>query len=364
MTKKEKPSRSEALAGRTTNEGRESLSLHEKLEKYSKAKQRQGVILNYLKDISTGRTKSPAVGVIDYQKTHSQISSCFNYLVFNDYYTVGETRLVKATSCKKHLLCAPCAIRRAAKSVRAYLERFEAIIASQSDLEPYHVVLTVKNGQSLEERFKHLQKAMKAILKSRRNNSSRGDSFNEFCKMQGGVYSYELTRSEKGWHPHIHMIALVPKSNPIVFDKYKAKESQLSKDWHRITGDSFIVYSEPLYGHVVDSFCEVFKYALKFSDMTPENVVEAFGHLRGKRLQGSFGSFRGVEVPSDMNEETLEDLPYMELIYQWLNNRFSLQSHRMIDAEIGEGTRLREGATFESGDHGSERLRERCTEHQ
>ena len=331
MTDKEKPLSSGALAGVADNKGPESLSLHERIDKYTIAKRRQGVILNHLRDISSGIAAAPSHGVIDYSRLISNIGDCFNYLVFHNYYTVDELRLVRATSCKKHLLCAPCAIRRAAKAVRAYLARFKEIKASQGDLEPFLLTLTVKNGHSLPERFQHLAKSMKAILKSRRNYASNGRGYNEFCKIEGGVYSYELSHSFHGWHPHIHMIVMVPKSTPIDFDPYSPKSSKLSRDWQNITGDSFIVDVRPIEGDPVQGFIEVFKYALKFSDLTPEQTVEAYSYLKGKRLQGSFGCFRGVDVPDSMNDDPLEDLPFIELIYKYQGNSFSLQSSRNID---------------------------------
>lgn len=332
MTDKEKPLCSEALAGTTANKGSESLSLHERIDKYTIAKRRQGVILNHLRDISSGNAKPPKVGLIDYQKVISNVGDCFNYLVFHNYYQIDETRLIRSTSCKKHLLCAPCAIRRAAKSVRAYLDKFKEIIASQSDLEPYLLTLTVKNGKDLPERFTHLQNSMKSILKSRRNYASRGNGFNEFCKIDGAVYSYELTHSEHGWHPHIHMVVMVPKSEKVDFNPLSPKSSKLSKDWKNITGDSFIVDIRPITGDPVEGFIEVFKYALKFSELTPAQTVEAYAFLQGKRLQGSFGSFRGVEVPENLNEDSLEDEPYIELIYKYIGQNFTLDSTKHVEA--------------------------------
>uniref|UniRef100_UPI0014461982 protein rep n=1 Tax=Ningiella ruwaisensis TaxID=2364274 RepID=UPI0014461982 len=248
MTDKEKPLGDMALPGNLTHKGSESLSLHKRIEKYSKAKQRQVHILNHLKATSSGNEPQPLHGVIDYPKVISELGSCFNYLVFHNYYTVDKLRLVKATSCKKHLLCAPCAIRRAAKAVEAYLGKFNEIIASQGDLEPYLLTLTIKNGQDLAERFDHLNKSMKSVLKARRNHKSSGWGYNEFCKMKGGVYSYELTHSEHGWHPHIHIVALLSKDDLIDFDIRIPKQSQLSKDWKKITGDSFIVDIRPITG--------------------------------------------------------------------------------------------------------------------
>jgi plasmid rolling circle replication initiator protein Rep len=331
MTEKEKPLRDVALAGDFTNKGQESLSLQKRIDKYTIAKRRQGQILNHLEGISSGLEKTPSYGVIDYSKVISNLSTCFNYLVFHNYYTVDKLRLIKATSCKQHLLCAPCAIRRAAKAVECYLGRFNEIIALQGDLEPYLLTLTIKNGHDLQERFEHLAKSMKAILKSRRNFDSRNTGFNEFCKIDGGVYSFELSHSEHGWHPHIHIVVLLRKTDLIDFNPRKPKDSQLSKDWKNITGDSFIVDIRPIKGDPAEGFVEVFKYALKFSDLTSAQTVEAYSFLRGKRLQGSFGSFRGVEVPTNLNDEALAELPYIELIYKYLGHNFSLTSAKNIE---------------------------------
>lgn len=332
MSEKEKPLSDDALAGEITNKGLETKSVSERVEKFTNAKHRQDAILNHLRDISTLKVKPPVIGHIDYNKTISAIADCFNYLEFRDYYTVGENRLVKAFSCKKHLLCAPCAIRRASKSTMAYLDKFNEINASQSDLEPYMLTLTVKNGDDLQERFNHLQQSMKKILKSRRKYFARGNGFNEFCKIEGAVYSYELTHSTHGWHPHIHMIILLKKGTKIDFSLRNPKASRLSKDWHKVTGDSFIVDVRAITGSTpVQGFIEVFKYALKFSDLTPEQNLFAYSFLRSKRLQGSFGLFRGVEIPESLDEDSLDGLPYMELIYKYLNSSFTLTKHTHVE---------------------------------
>ena len=48
------------------------------------------------------------------------------------------------------------------------------------------------------------------MLKDRRRDSEKkGRGFCEFSKIDGCVYSYEITNKGNGWHPHIHMVALV-----------------------------------------------------------------------------------------------------------------------------------------------------------
>lgn len=331
MSETKKPLRDSALAAVVTNKGLQIKSVNERVEKYTIAKHRQGLIIDHLEMVSSLKFKPPVVGKIQYQKTASQMRECFSYLKFWDYYTVGKNCLVQAYSCKKHLLCAPCAIRRATKATLAYMDRFNEINALRDDLDPYMLTLTVKNGSSLQERFEHLQSSMKKILKSRRNFAKRGTGFNEFCKIQGAVYSYELTHSEHGWHPHIHIIVLLKKGDKIDFSKRNPKDSKLSKDWLKVTGDSFIVDVRPITGDPVEGFIEVFKYALKFSDLSPEQTVYAYSFLRSKRLQGSFGLFRGVEIPEILTDDPLVGLPYIEMIYKYYNSMYTLTTYAHIE---------------------------------
>ncbi|MFX9703696.1 replication protein, partial [Acinetobacter baumannii] len=62
----------------------------------------------------------------------------------------------------------------------------------------------------------------------------KGRGFNEFCKINGAMYSYENTYNEKTneWHPHIHVFALL--------DDW-IDQDELSQYWQSITGDSMVV---------------------------------------------------------------------------------------------------------------------------
>jgi plasmid rolling circle replication initiator protein Rep len=325
MTDKEKPLHDEALAGISQNKGSETSLLPSRLERYSKSKSRQLKIVNYLRDIANGKIDFKKEYPLDFKKYSSLVGSCGNYLVFNNYYTVDKVRLAKASFCKTHLLCPLCAIRRGSKQVQGYLSKFNEIVSKNPHLEAHFLTLTVKNGFDFEERLLHLQKSIKSLLKSRRNYETRSNGFNEFCKIKGAVYSYEFSYSEKhGWHPHIHMVIFTDKNNPIDFDVRNPKNSQLSKDWLSLTGDSFIVDCRLLKGEPSEAFCEVFKYALKYSSMSIGNNITAFMHLKGRRLQGSFGVFRGVKIPNELTDELLDDLPYIELFYKYSKTGYSL----------------------------------------
>lgn len=243
-----------------------------------------------------------------------KLQKCGQWLVFRHYYTVDKLRLRGADFCKKHLLCPLCAIRRGAKYLRAYMERLEVVLAEKPSLKAYMVTLTVVDGEDLIERFNHLRQAMKAMTQARRNYlmSPENRRHVEFAKSFGGVFSIEAKRGKNSglWHPHAHMIWLC---------EVPPDQAKLSQEWRHWTGDSSIVDVRPFHDqqNVVTGFLEVFKYALKFSELPLDDNWDAYHALSGKRLVDSFGCLRGVEVTDDLTDELLDDLPYIDLFYQW-----------------------------------------------
>lgn len=258
--------------------------------------------------------KSDALDIAEYigtlpdqQALAARVAGCGDYLVFRHYYTVDLVRLHGARLCMKHLLCPLCAIRRGSKALKAYWDRWECIKAQKPLLRPFLVTLTVKDGPDLEERFKHLHKSQRELWM--RKHRGRGSCLQG---VEGAVWSYEIKRGSGSgvWHPHLHMIAL-SENQPDAFE--------LAREWKEITGDSHIVDVRPM-GDAAEDFMEVFKYAVKFSDQPVEDTWHAYQTLAGKRLLGSAGAFRGVEVPESLldDPEGLEDLPFVTLFYRYL----------------------------------------------
>lgn len=269
-----------------------------------------------------GKAKKGALDVAEYMATipkhqaaAARVMTCGDYLVFRHYYTRDEVRLHGAYLCKKHLLCPLCAIRRGAKALKAYLDRWEVIKAQNPALRPFLVTLTVRDGSDLLERFQHLHKAQHELWK--RKLRGRGSVLDG---VQGAVWSYEVKRGSGSgkWHPHLHMIALA---------ETMPDQIALAAEWKNITADSHIVDVRPISQQdPVSGFIEVFKYAVKFSDQTPEDTVHGWEVLAGKRLLASSGCFRGVEVPSDLldSAEGFEGLPFWSMFYKYLPVGYSL----------------------------------------
>ena len=285
----------DSLAGETGVQGIENLP--KRVDRYGKAKGQALDIAEYIQTLP------------EHQKVAERLKACGDYLVFRHYFTVDQVKLHGASLCMKHLLCPLCAIRRGAKALKAYLDRWELIKLEKTSLKPFLITLTVKDGPDLLERFNHLVRAQRELWK--RKHRKYASSLDGVC---GAVWSYEVKRGSGSgaWHPHLHMIALAAEA---------PDQGQLSAEWHNITGDSFIVDVRPIDQlDTAAGFCEVFKYAVKFSDQPPADTVHAWLTLGGKRLLGSAGCFRGVEVPESLldDPEGLGELPYVTLFYRYL----------------------------------------------
>ena len=271
-------------------------ALPQRVDRYSKARKSALDIAEYMAH-STG-----------HQGMAAKVQGCGDYLLFRHFFTVDQVKLHAAQFCKKHLLCPLCAIRRGAKALAAYLARWEAIKLQRPGVRPFLVTLTVKDGPDLAERFTHLHKAQHELWK--RKHRGRGCVLDG---VDGAVWSYEVKRGEGSgmWHPHLHMIALA---------EVEPSAEKLSREWHEITGDSFIVDVRPISQEdPVSGFIEVFKYAVKFSDQEPADTVHAWEKLKGKRLLASAGCFRGVDVPDELTDDAsdLQGLPFMDMLYRY-----------------------------------------------
>jgi hypothetical protein len=279
--------------------------------------------------------------------------------------------MIAGCTCKKHLLCALCAIRRAAKMIAQYSDKIAQVkTESKTEFDEWMITFTIRNGEDLDERFNHLLESMKRHLTKRRDALKKNPKTDSVLKaIEAAVYSYEVTHSEeKGFHPHCHMVALVPKGIfrysdmtikgktvkvPVEFHR------EVVREWSEITGDSKIIdvrliesdrmpeRGESIEGTRLKALIEVFKYALKMNRLSKDHDVdseesvriqiEAYEILKGRRLVGSFGELRGLNVPDNLNDEPLTDaeLPYVDLIYQYSGVNFGYQMTNHTEAFSG-----------------------------
>jgi hypothetical protein len=287
-------------------------SIEEKVQRYGTAKARNRQMADHLAQLSTVSLATKRL----YGRLSHAMYECASWLVLHHYPASGQTRVGRTTTCKKHLLCPVCAILRSAKMLRRYEERITHLAPSH-DFEL--VTLTVKNGPDLWERFLHLKHAFKRLR-------TRGrDGYGPWVDVAGAVWSVEFTYSdEHGWHPHLHIITAKAKgATPFRY----GQGSPLSNEWHNLTGDSYIVHASPVSAHgdgIAAAVCEVLKYALKFSDLSPEKNLHAFHTLSGKRLIASSGCLFGLVLPDEDNgiEEPIDE-HYVELFYRYTSGGYT-----------------------------------------
>lgn len=317
----------------------------DRIAKYSGLKKRSLEMRDFLTDLSNeipslldDGKRNISTEMDEAKRVSSEISGCANYLVFHNYYTIEEIRLSKTITCKKHLLCPFCAARRASKQVEKNGDRIKKVLKENKNLIPVMITLTVKNGDDLTERFEHIKKSFQK-LQQKRKDAIRGKTETEFTKVQGSMFSYEVTNKGNGWHPHIHMIALL--------DDY-IDQGKLSREWEAITKDSKIVDIRKITSKsgqtldISDALLEVFKYALKFSDLDLELTWEAYRTLKGKRLLGAFGNLWGSTLePETLLDDLLDDLPYLEMFYTYSKHLGSYELKTSIKKEaIGKAETL------------------------
>lgn len=324
---------SEAQAGRSSLVDEQAeriarLAIHKK-----RSKQQEDFLFN-LASYKAAYDKPAYADEVDMASRYAyRLGKCGNFLLFHNYYTLGETRLVKRHSCDVGLLCCGCAAIRAAKAAKAYQAKVEHVMQGKRGLKPVFITYTVKNGECLRERMEHLQQAFRRILDRRRDSLKKGRGFVELSKLEGGVFSYEFTKNPKTgeWHPHVHMFALANQW---------LDQEKLAQEWLGVTGDSFIVdvrrvKKDKQFGYG-KAFAEVCKYALKFSDLSPSDTWQAFKILKGHRLSGSFGCLWGVEIPKSLEDDPIkkDDLPYLEMVYLYKRNAgYSLEATRHIQPQ-------------------------------
>jgi hypothetical protein len=296
-------------------------ALPSRLERYGKAHERALAMRSFLQEIALGCDDLRDRRAI--QRRALNLEACGSWLQFRHYHTIDEIRLHAAKFCQQDRLCPLCAIRRGSKLLRPYVEKSMALMMHHPDLRPYHVVHTVKNGPDLGERFRHLRSSLSTLHDRGKWARNRGQAWSEAALAVGSVTSIEVKRGEGtrggGWHPHAHAVWFCGR---------QPDQQALSDEWKQLTGDSHNVYVEPFHFAQADleptldnmaaDFCEVFKYAVKFSSMDLCDNWHAFEVLFGKRLLAGRGALHGIKVPDDLLDAPLEvaDLPFVDLFFR------------------------------------------------
>lgn len=119
------------------------------------------------------------------------------------------------------------------------------------------------------------------------------------------VVSIEIAhRGKNGWHPHINILACSDNEIPIEKTYTRGTTNPgLLNEWKLLTNGTSYVHNIRKIEVQKDHFSrsgigEVFKYAIKFSDLTVEQLAEVMAiQMKNKyRFFATYGAFRGWEI--------------------------------------------------------------------
>jgi Replication protein len=313
QVEREDPRPVDTLAGETERGWDNEARLPERLARLAKAKERGLAMRDFILRCVVPKTAGT-------RRAQRELQHCGSYLVFRHYLESGRVRLHAFRSCRQHLICPFCAIRRGARMWQRYVERVDFVMSANASLRAYMVTLTVRDGEDLSERYDHLHRSVKRLHHRRH---LEGDS--EMHKVAGAVWSYEFKRGSGSglWHPHVHAVYLAVEA----LDK-----TALAREWREVTGDSFVVDVHALYGERADAFSEVFKYAVKFANLPLEDSWRGYQVLKSRRLVASCGLLWGVNV-SELVDEAIEFERYVELAFIFMRGVGYVRD-RVVGAEV------------------------------
>jgi len=270
---------------------------------------------------------------------NANVYNCGSWLKFRNYIDLDKNSLHKARFCKKDKICPACAARRAAKQVqKVYKELY-----SNEDLLKgnwYYIVMPVVHNSSEEfgTVFKRVQTALKKINQAIRNEERGKNSNNWFTNFDGIYYSIEETKTDNGWNVHANLLCrskkplqgLIrkhPKKNNGVFWNLDAVETlkQIAEGSLNISISPIKVSNKE---ELLKNLQEVFKYSLKFQELSPDDLLIAYRGLYRKRLIGTMGTLRGLSTDIKFNDEEIEDELFIETIYHYIKT-YKLSSQKM-----------------------------------
>jgi hypothetical protein len=276
-------------------------------------------------------------------QTSARVHNCGSWLYFRNYEDIDKSTLKKANFCNKDKICPACASRRANKRVEKVLGQLSSN-PSLIDGYWYYIVLPVRHtaDESLGVVFERLQKGLKGISKALRNVRNGQGTENYFAQNFDGImYSIEETKTENGWNVHANLLCRSDKPLRGLIKKPKSKNGKRKAFWHPdavetwkyLTG-SINVSISPIdvsnQKELFENLHEVFKYSLKFQDLSPDDMLIAYRTLFGRRLLGSMGTLRGLKSDVVLNGDDVENQIFIETMVTCHGSKlfYTIENHR------------------------------------
>lgn len=274
------------------------------------------------------------------------LKDCGSWLEFRWYKNSDVTKLHTANFCKRDKLCVACAVRRAYKQQIKFLSILEED-QELKDKDWYYIVLPVKHTkkESLEVVLDRVAD-LRAKITQRMRDHRKGKSTNFFSNFQGGMFAQEVTHTKNGWNVHLNLLLNAPKGSKINLKEIRNKRGQIShqnedlrqfmlkhfeSQMHDIQKLDFSSEEE-----IRGSLVEILKYALKFSSLSNQELIEVFIKTRKKRLFGTFGNLWGKGLEKvDLDKDIELDQEFLELIFTRTFNSGQVE-YKLYKREVKE----------------------------
>jgi hypothetical protein len=195
--------------------------------------------------------------------------------------------------------CEPCMRSKAGKLAANLAERLRQDAAKDHRF----ITLTLRHSNApLKEQIDKLYASFKTLKATKLWKESQN----------GGAAMLEVKWDEKTrkWHPHLHVVS----------EGSFIRQSSLSREWHKITGDSFIVDVRRLKDNK-ETAQYIAKYVAKGTSAAVwqdrDAAQEWIGASKGVRSCNTFGSWRGYRLTA--TTETASDwrpIASLKTIYQ------------------------------------------------
>lgn len=299
--------------------------LQKTILRFKKSKDRTNSFLKYTE-------KLPKVDLEQKKLTSGTleaVNGCGSWLEFRNYLKVDKTKLHHANFCKKDKLCPACAMRRASKQVKKVHDYFN----QNEELKKkywYYIVLPVKHNkeEDFETVFNRAKKGLDTLRTAIKDNKRGKGRESFFSQFNGLFYSFEVTKTKNGWNNHINIMCCADKEIKGIYtfkDKNGKKVSQhkeIMRDWQKYTDNKSFMHSInkidiSTEDKLIKNLLEIFKYSLKFQDLSNEDLLEVYEKTHNKRLLGAFGSLYGIKTNVDLEGEEILGDKYLEIVYTY-----------------------------------------------
>lgn len=313
----------------------------QRLRRYERAKQRSLEMADWIEAHFTGPDVdgddwNEGLGCLveDIPERGKKLQRCGSWLWFREALEgreQGRRFLYAADFCQQFRLCQFCAIRRASKTVEAYGPKVVTELLNGPDRRALFVTLTQESGPDLQEAFDRLTDGL-----SRFNHRwrKRGRDAGHLRPIAGGVGSIEVKRGSGSgqWHPHYHGVWLTDG-----FCDFGAlrrtwaecvRQEDASCDFRELNAAKAFrtgCLKTPLVPALQSDLVEVFKYAVKFGEMSFADTWHAFETLHGVRMVRSFGCMRGVTVFEgliDQNAPNWQAVRFADLFFRYVDGGY------------------------------------------